>query len=265
MSQYLKTADPHMNNNNNNNQGSLGHPMVSASNSQSYSSDGGYGTRNLDSYGASSTRKKLSFSDEGVGPDGHPPQPFGSSDFHQSKHYFSSEVIRDNHDFASFPLGMTSSSSGDLGSLSGSGSSSSPSSLFSSESSSGHHPMEHSVSASNDNELAQLAASMSDFSASPASSSPDFSSMTSGDQLSLADASGFGSLASSGGFPSGMGGFGSSSLLSGNPSFAASIPSPASVPGETFKRLENALHFKLLQTCLNFLNVICYACLFSCD
>lgn len=232
VSQYLKTADPHNQNNNNNQGNSLGHPMGSASSSSSYStSDGGYGSRNLDSFG-SSTRKKLSFSDDSVGPDGHPPQPFGNQDFHQSKHYFSSQVIRDfdvdpylHSPFNGFM------SSGDLGSLSGSGSSSSSSSLFSQ--SSQNHPMEHSVSASNDNELAQLAASMSDFSASPASSSPDFSSMSTGDQMSLADASGFGSLSSAGSaFGSGLHGFGSSSLMSGNPSFAASIPSPASVPGE---------------------------------
>lgn len=203
VSQYLKTADPHNN----------GHSSSSYSNS-----DGGYGSRTIDSFG-SSTRKKISFED-GVGPDGHPPQPFGSSDFHQSKHYFSSQVIRDHDHYLHEPFAGIIS--GDLGS---------GSSLYSSPSQS--HSMEHSVSASNDNELAQLAASMSDFSASPASSSPDFSSMNTGDQMSLADASGFGSFSSTGStFGPSLSGFGSPSLMSGNPAFAASIPSPASVPGE---------------------------------
>lgn len=111
--------------------------------------------------------------------------PYDQS-FPQSKHYMSSEVIRDQSGSDLFADGQAS------------------------------HSMEQSVSASNDNELAQLAATMSEFSSSP-TSTPDFG-MSGSDSMGLSDGSGFGSL-------------GSASMLGSHP-FAGSMPAPSAVPGE---------------------------------
>ena len=132
-----------------------------------------------------SRRKPFSDPDIQSSSSNHHQGPYDQS-FPQSKHYLSTEVIRDHTSSDMFADGQASQS------------------------------MEQAVSATNDNELAQLAATMSEFSSSP-TSTPDFG-MSGSDSLGLTDTSGFGSL-------------GSSSMLASHP-FAGSMPSPNSVPGE---------------------------------
>lgn len=117
--------------------------------------------------------------------------PYDQS-FPQSKHYMSTEVIRDQSGGDLFADGQAS------------------------------HSMEQTVSATNDNELAQLAATMSEFSSSP-TSTPDFG-MSGSDSMGLSDGSGFGSL-------------GSASMLGSHPFHAGSMPAPSAVPGEKLSLL----------------------------
>ena len=161
-----------------------------------------------DAYSQSSRRKPFNDQDVQSSSNSHQQGPYDQPSFPQSKHYLSTEVVRDSSPGDLFADGQASQS------------------------------MEQTVSATNDNELAQLAATMSEFSSSP-TSTPDFG-MSGSDSLGLTDASGFGSL-------------GSSSML-GSHAFAGSMPPPNSVPGELSPSL---LAFPCLPCCLLSPHIIC--------